>query len=131
MASVHVFVSTGRFSSFGEMRQYVDVIYTEDGDAISSPFMKEVGLEAYEPGCIEAVVSPSGAAVPIATLLSRSSWAEQWLEYLPAELSADAALCVFEPNRLARPEGCSLTYLGKFEFVAKPSEWFRNTFAGK
>jgi Immunity protein 22 len=48
MATVYVFLSTGRFRSLKEMRQFIDQTYTEDGDGIPSSFMREVGLSEYE-----------------------------------------------------------------------------------
>ena len=72
MASVHVLASTGRFRSLGEMREYIDETYTEAGDGVPSALMAEVGLDEYQPGCIEAVRSDSGRPVPLAELLSPS-----------------------------------------------------------
>jgi Immunity protein 22 len=74
MGAVHVFVSTGRFRSFEEMRAFIDETYTGDGDSVASEFMKEVGLTNYEPGCIEAIHSKSGTALPVALLLAGASW---------------------------------------------------------
>jgi hypothetical protein len=104
--TVHVFISTGRFRSFDEMRAYIDETSTEDGDGVPSAFMREVGLSEYEPGCIEAIPSESGRPIPLAELLAGASYADQWLPCLDASRRADAAICVFAPNRLARPEGC-------------------------
>ena len=116
MASVHVFVSTGRFRSFEEMREYIDEPYTEDGDGVPSPFMSEVGLGEYEPGCIEAIPSATGRPVPLADLLAGASYAEQWLPAVDPTRRADAAICVFEPNQVDHPAGCTLEYLGAFEY---------------
>lgn len=116
LETVHVFASTGRFQSFEEMRTYIDKTYTEDGDGIPSAFMQEVGLSEYEPGCIEAIPSTSGAAVPLSELLSRASYSDQWLPLVPDGWFANAAVCVFAPNSVARPEGCSLKYVGAFSF---------------
>lgn len=130
MPAVYVFISSGRFRSFDEMRAYIDPVYEEDeeGDedeeddeddeSIPSPFMTEVGLTRYEPMCIEAVPSKSGHPVPLADLLARASYADQWLHRLDVGRLADAAICVFAPNEVARPEGCTLEYLGAFEYRA-------------
>jgi hypothetical protein len=120
MPTVHVFVTTGRFRSFDEMRAYIDPVYDEDDDedggSTPSPFMTEVGLTRYEPMCIEAVPSTSGHPVPLAALLAAASYADQWLHRLDVGRLADAAVCVFAPNEVARPEGCSLEHLGAFEY---------------
>jgi hypothetical protein len=116
METVHVFASTGRFKSFDEMRAYIDETYTEDGDGVDSPFMTEVELNEYEPGCIEAILSQSGRSVPLSELLTQASYAEQWLPTVDGERLADAAICVFPPNQVGRPEGCSLDYIGAFEY---------------
>jgi hypothetical protein len=125
MDTVHVFISTGRFRSFDEMRAYIDETYTEDGDGVPSAFMREVGLSGYEPGCIEAIPSESGRPIPLADLLAEASYADQWLPGLDGSRLADAAICVFTPNRLARPEGCSLEYVGAFDYTVVHPEWFQ------
>jgi hypothetical protein len=116
--TVHIFVSTGRFKSFEEMRAYIDETYTEDGDGVPSAFMQEVGLSEYEPGCIEAIHSDSGRPISLAELLTGASYADQWLPGLDGSRLVDAAICVFSPNRLKRPEGCSLEYIGAFTYGA-------------
>ena len=118
MDTVHVFISTGRFRSFDEMRTYIDQTYTEDGDGIPSAFMREVGLSGYEPCCIEAVPFEAGPAVPLGELLAGASYSDQWLPHLDRSRRADAAICVFAPNRAARPESCSLEYVGAFRYSA-------------
>lgn len=112
--TVHVFVSTGRFRSFEKMRAFVDMTYTEDGNGIPSPFMREVELSEYEPGCIEAV--HRGKQVALTELLAGASYSDQWLPRLDRSWQADAAICVFSPNKVGRPENCSLDYVGEFEF---------------
>jgi hypothetical protein len=129
--TVHVFVSTGRFRSFEEMRAYIDETYTEDGDGVPSAFMREVGLSEYEPGCIEAVPSASGLPVPLSELLAGASYSGQWLPHLDGSRAADAAVCVFAPNRVERPEGCSLEYLGAFRYRVVHSEWFERLLRGE
>jgi Immunity protein 22 len=123
--SVYVFVSTGRFSSFEQMREYIDMTYSEDGEAVDSVFIREVGLESYEPACIEAITSKSGVAVAISELLLGSSWADQWIHRLPAGVTADSAICVFDPNRLRQPNGCTLEYLGEFDYEVRHPDWFK------
>lgn len=115
MATVHVFICTGRFRSFEHMRAFIDQRYTPDGDGIPSPFMREVALAGYEPGCIEAMHAP--AAVPLPELLADASWADQWLPLLDPALRADAAICVFAPNVPGNPQGSSLHYCGGFPYV--------------
>lgn len=112
MNLVHVFISTGRFRSFEEMRAYVEETYTEDGDGVPSAFMDEVDLEDYEPMCVECVHAP--APTPLRELLADVSYADRWLPLLPGDRLADAAICVFPPNELGTPEGCSLEYVGAF-----------------
>jgi hypothetical protein len=114
VATVHVFVSTGRFRSADEVRAFVDETYDEDGEGIPSPFMAEVGLTDYEPACIEVI--HRGHPVPLAELLAGASYAEQWFTRLPADRTADAAVCLFAPNVVEHPEGSSLEYCGAFEY---------------
>jgi hypothetical protein len=118
MRSVHIFISNGRFRSFSGMREFIDQRYTEDGDGIPSEFMREAGLRNYEPMCIEAVISSAGSEMPVNELLTNASWSSQWLEKLPPEKRADAAICVFDPNTLQTPEATSLEYLGAFPYDA-------------
>ena len=70
--------------------------------------------------CFEAIHSER--VLPLATLLSESSSGDQWLHRLPTGLFADAAITVFSPNVVTRPEGSSLTYVGAFEwrYVRQP-----------
>lgn len=114
MPTVHVFVSVGRFASFKEMRAFIDETYTDDGDGVPSPFMREVQLSDYEPGCIEAIHSKR--TVPLAKLLACASYSDQWLHQLDGDKKADAAICVFEPNTVTRPTGSSLEYCGAFKY---------------
>lgn len=114
MATVHVFHSIGRFRSFEELRDFIDETYTEDGDGIPSPFMVEVGQSEYEPMCIEAI--HSGHPVPLTELLADASYSDQWLTQVDVSRQADAAVCVFEPNRLEHPWGSSLDYCGAFPY---------------
>jgi hypothetical protein len=74
--TVHIFVSSGRFQSFDEMRTYIDATYTKDGDEVPSAFMQEVELTDYEPGCIEAIPSPSSRPVLLAELMAGASYSD-------------------------------------------------------
>jgi hypothetical protein len=111
---VHIFIDTGRFKSFEQMRSFIDASYTKDGEGIPSDFMREVGLSAYEPDYIEAIHHEKPVALE--TLLESSSYAQQWLPKLDGSRTADAAICVFAPNRVQTPQGCSLEYVGAFEY---------------
>jgi len=114
MAKVHVFISRGRFQAFTEMRQYIDRTYNEDGDGIDSAFIKEVKLSSYEPMCIEAI--HKGQVLPLSALLEGASYWEQWLKHVDTTKKADAAICVFEPNIVKHPTGCSMEYCGVFDY---------------
>lgn len=116
MEEVHLFVSTGRFRSLAEMRAYTDKSYDDDGNGLPSAFITEVGLDEYEPNCIEAYPSPTGRPVPLAELLAGASFADQWLPAVDGARLADAAVCVFPPNVVGNPAGCALEYLGAFEY---------------
>ncbi len=78
MATVHVFVSTGRFHSSEEMRRFIDETYTDDGDGIPSPFMREVGLSEYEPMCIEAIHSGRRLLQSTAARAGRAAEPRSW-----------------------------------------------------
>ncbi len=129
MDAVHVFVSTGRFRSFAGMRAFVEETYTRDGDGVPSEFAREVGLSGYEPGCIECVHRPAPA--PLAELLAGASYADQWLPHLPPGRTADAAVCVFAPNQVARPGGGTLEYVGSFGYRVVHPEWFERLLRGE
>ena len=120
---LHLFISTGRFRSFEDMRAFIDPTYTEDGDALPSAFMGEVGLSDFEPGCIEAIHRRH--PTKLATLLEGASYADQWLPQLDGNRTADAAICVFPPNRLRHPHRSSLQYLGSYPFEIVHPEWFK------
>ena len=117
MDKVHVFISTGRFRSFEEMREFIDETYTEDGDGVPSPFMREVGLNEYEPACIEAVHEDKPTR--LAELLAGASYEDQWVTKVDRKLVADCAICVFAPNRVSHPQRSSMEYVGAFEYAAK------------
>src|SRR6476646_6990985 len=112
MGTMHVFISTGRFRSPEEIRAFVDPTYTEDGDRVPSAFMREVQLSSHDPDFIEAVHRER--PVPLPELLAGASWAKQWLPLLGDGRRANAAVCVFGPNRVGRPEGSALEYCGAF-----------------
>ena len=114
MAILHLFVGSGRFVSFEEIRRFVDPTYTQDGDMVPSEFMKEVQLEAFEPACIEVVWEPRSR--PLSELLRETSWADQWLPHVDHALSASEAICVFEPNRVRIPTDTSLKYCGSYRY---------------
>src|SRR5688572_5214507 len=110
MPTVHLFACTGRFKSFEEMREFIDPQYVEDEygevDSIPSPFMQEVDLTSYEPMCIEAIHSDETRPLP--ELLEGVSYGDQWVPQVPQSEVADAAICVYDPNIVGRPSGCSL-----------------------
>ena len=116
MDTVHVFISTGRFHSFDEMRDFVDETYPEDEDADAnpSPFGREVSQTYYEPGCIECI--HRSPPIPVKKLLAGASYSDQWLSKLKTSELADAAICVFTPNLIEHPERSSLKYLGAFRY---------------
>ena len=114
MEKVYVFISTGRFRSSEELRGFIDATYTEDGDKLPSPFMQEVGLCSFEPGCIEAIFWGHPTTLP--ALLKGASYADQWLPKVDAGRTADAAICVFAPNRVPAPNCCSLEYIGSYQY---------------
>jgi hypothetical protein len=125
---LHLFISTGRFRSFEDMRAYIDPTYTEDGDALPSAFMGEVGLSDFEPGCIEAIHRRHPAK--LATLLKGASYADQWLPQLDGHRTADSAICVFPPNWVRHPHRSSLEYLGSYQFEIVHPEWFKRLIRG-
>jgi hypothetical protein len=129
MATVHVFFSTGRFRSVEELRAFIDETYTENGEGVPSPFMREVALLGYEPGCIEAVYREQVAR--LSDLLAGASYADQWAPRLDPLPLADAAICVFEPNAVAHPHGSSLEYAGAFEYRVTFPEWFERLVRGE
>jgi hypothetical protein len=117
LPAVHIFIDTGRFKSLAEMSSFIDERYTEDGEGVPSAFMREVGLSEYEPGCIEAIYHEKPVALE--TLLDHASYAAQWLPKLDGSRTADAAICVFAPNRV-QGHRCSLEYVGAFEYDPRP-----------
>lgn len=114
MATVHVFVASGRFASQAALQAFVTPTYSEDGDRVDSPFMREVKFTRYEPMCIESIHLE--VAQPLGTLLADTSYYQQWLSRLGDAPEANSAVCVFSPNVLARPQGSSLTYCGAFSY---------------
>lgn len=119
MPTVHVFACSGRFASWEALQAYVSPAYTEDGDAVPSPFMLETGLTDYEPACIESALQAPPA--PLAQLLDGVSYAGSWLAQACADaqgMLADTGVCVFAPNRLAHPQRSSLPYVGSYAYCA-------------
>lgn len=72
-----------------------------------------------------------GAAVPLGELLARASYCDQWLPKVDGSRRADAAICVFSPNVVGNPEGCSLEYVGSFEYRVEHPEWFKRLLRGE
>lgn len=117
MPTVHVFACSGRFASWEALQAYVSPAYTDDGDAVPSPFMLETGLTDYEPACIASALQASPA--PLAQLLDGVSYAGSWLAQACADAQgrlADTGVCVFAPNRLAHPQRSSLHYVGSYAY---------------
>ena len=114
---VHLFACSGRFASWEALQAYLSPAYTEDGDAVPSPFFVETGLTHYEPACFESAMLASPA--PLAQLLDGVSYPDSWLAQACADadgqhLLADTAVCVFAPNQLAHPERSSLRHVGSY-----------------
>ena len=114
---VHVFTCSGRFPSWEALQAYLAPAYTEDGDAVPSPFFLETGLTDYEPACFESALL--AAPAPLAELLDGVSYADNWLAQACADaqgLLADTVVCVFAPNRLAHPHRSSLHHVGSYVY---------------
>ncbi|MCC7595908.1 immunity 22 family protein [Janthinobacterium sp. FW305-129] len=119
MSTVHVFACSGRFASWEVLQAYLAPAYTEDGDAVPSPFFLETGLTQYEPACIESALL--AAPAPLAELLDGASYGDSWLAQASADADgqkvlADTAVCVFAPNQLAHPQRSSLHYVGSYHY---------------
>ncbi len=117
---VHVFACSGRFASWEALQAYLAPAYTEDGDAVPSPFFLETGLTQYEPACIESALLAS--PTPLAELLDGVSYAGSWLAQACADaqgLLADTVVCVFAPNQLAHPQRSSLHHVGSYRYDTK------------
>jgi hypothetical protein len=111
---VHVFAVYG-FRAERELRDFIEPTYTDDGDLLPSPFHCEILLTDYEPACIEIVFADR--AGPVRDLLRDASYADQWLSGLDPNRLAHAVICVFSPNRVGKPGGSSLAYLGAFPYL--------------
>ncbi|WP_402718408.1 immunity 22 family protein [Janthinobacterium rivuli] len=116
---VHVFACSGRFPSWEALQAYLSPTYTEDGDAVPSPFFLETGLTCYEPACFESAMLAS--PVPLAQLLDGVSYGDSWLAQACADadgqhLLADTSVCVFAPNQLTHPQRSSLHYVGSYHY---------------
>ena len=114
MPSVHIFASQGRFASVEAIREFIDPTYTEGGDQVDSDFIREVGIDEFEPMCIEVIHST--VAKPLKALLEKMSYSDQWLPQLGVACDADTAICIFEPNVVLRPESSSLRYCGVLSY---------------
>ena len=108
MPSVHI------FASLEAIREFIDPTYTEDGDQIDSDFIREVGIDEFEPMCIEVIHSP--VAKPLKALLEKVSYSDRWLAQVGVACDTDAAICIFEPNIVLRPESSSLRYCGVLSY---------------
>jgi Immunity protein 22 len=115
MATVHVFATSGRFSSFEQLHEFIDPTYTGDGELVPSRFISEVELDEYEPACIEAIHTSVPKALP--DLLCQVSYGQQWLHLVDRSVVASEAICVFEPNRVIRPSKSSMQYCGAYQYV--------------
>ena len=116
-ASVWVFAGNDAFANWGALEAYIDPVYIGQGSAQASAFMREVGLQDYEPDCIEADMLEAGESLPLAQMLEGASYGEQWLHRLPAEAKANVVICVFSPNRVSTPEACTLPFIGQFSYI--------------
>jgi hypothetical protein len=117
LLTVHVFACSGRFASWEALQAYLSPTYTDDGDAVPSPFFLETGLTQYEPACFESAML--AAPVPLAQLLDGVSYGDSWLAQACADaqgLLADTSICVFAPNQLAHPERSSLHHVGSYVY---------------
>ena len=114
VALVHVFACLGRFGSEQEAIRSVEATYTADGAAVLPPFLREIGLTDHEPAGIEVV--HAGADLPIRQLLRDVSYGDQWVARLEPDRRANTAVCVFAPNRVARPQTSSWEYCGAFPY---------------
>ena len=119
LPTVHVFACSGRFASSEALEAYLSPTYTEDGDAVPSPFFLETGLTHYEPACVESALLASPA--PLAQLLADISYGDSWLAQACADADAqgvlaDTSICVFAPNQLAHPQRSSLHYVGSYRY---------------
>ncbi|MGK5047188.1 immunity 22 family protein [Janthinobacterium sp. GB4P2] len=123
MPIVHVFACSGRFGSREALQAYLSPTYTEDGDAVPSPFFLETGLTHYEPVCVESTLL--AAPAPLVQLLDGVSYGDSWIVQACADADADAdarglladtGICVFAPNQLAHPQRSSLHYVGSYRY---------------
>lgn|GEM_PF-1164763 len=120
--TVHVFACSGRFPGWDALQAYLAPTYTDDGDALPSPFFLETGLSQYEPACFESALLAS--PVPLAQLLDGVSYGDSWLALACADAKAqgvlaDTGVCVFAPNQLAHPQRSSLHYVGSYRYEVK------------
>lgn len=114
MAKLHIYISSDKFRTEDELNSYLIPSYTEDGDLINSPFMKEVKLENYEPMCVEVVFEKANR--PVKHLLEGISYYEQWVKDISDNFEGNVVVCIYEPNLLANPMGSILNYLGEYSY---------------
>ncbi|KAA1257256.1 hypothetical protein LF1_52470 [Rubripirellula obstinata] len=116
MDTVHIFACARRFIDAQHFADFVEADYSDDGDIIDSEFMREIGLhDGYEPMTIEKCLLSDTANLRSA--LSGCSYLDQYINDLPIDLSADAIVCVFSPNRPKSPSLSSMTYVGAFSYT--------------
>ena len=116
-SSVWVFAGNDDFANWGALESYIEPVQDGQGKAQASAFMREVGLQDYEPDCIEAELLETGGSVSLAQMLEGASYGEQWLHRLPAEAKANVVICVFSPNRVSTPDACKLPFIGQFSYI--------------
>ena len=116
-ASVWVFAGSDAFADWEALERYIEPVSDGQGKVQASALMREVGLQDYEPDCIEADMLEAGESLPLAQMLEGASYGEQWLHRLPAEAKANVVICVFSPNRVSTPEACTLSFIGQFSYI--------------
>lgn len=98
----------------------VATVYEPEADALPAEFrdvLTEQDVAAIRTGP-EYFAELAGRDSPkwLRNVLAEASYSEQWLSCLSDLATADAAICVFEPNRVASPESRSLDYCGSFTY---------------
>lgn len=96
MPTVYLFACTGRFGSFEELRAWIDPTYKTDSagevERIDAPLVREVGLDDFEPMCIEAILAEAPAPLP---------------ELLEG---------VYAPNTVGKPEASTVSFVGSYSY---------------
>lgn len=111
---VHIFVALGRFGDANELSDFVEPDYSDNGDLIGSQFMREIGLESYEPMAIEREFYPRSIA--LLSALAGFSYSRQFPLVRLADTSIDSIVCVYAPNSVQHPNRSSLDYVGAFTY---------------